>query len=185
MPKPPDDPFDEVLSQVSDALDALNLGSGDARETLLDGVRDALKAIDGIEVFGDAFSDTEDTYDGPRLRVVDTEEAELHSARQAAADVRVKVLKPGRPASAPTPLSEEGEIAIAVEAGEAAGWQTVFRGESAHTYRIRCTTGALEVACDGAIVEQVLPGQTVDVSARLIRVSGGQEGLCLGRYARL
>ena len=187
MTKPPDDPFDEVLSQVSDALDALNLGEGDARDTLLEGVRDALKAIDGIQF------DTEDYLDhlarpqegGPRLRVVDTEEAEFHDARQSAADVRVKVLKPGRASAVTPPLAAEGEIALEITAGQAASWQTVFRGDSAHTYRIRCTAGVLEIACDGAVVEQLQKGQTVEVASRLIRVCGGADGRCLGRYARL
>jgi len=187
MTTPPDDPFDEVLSQVSDALDALDLGTGNARETLLEGVRDALKAIDGIDFsnedyLGDLGPPSEG---GPRLRVVDTEEAELHDARQSAADVRVKVLKPGPTSSTLQPLGAEGVIALEVLAGQTSSWQTVFRGDTAHPYRIRCNAGALEIACDGAVVELLQKGQTVDLSARLIRVCGGVEGTCSGRYARL
>ncbi len=189
MTKPPDDPYDEVLSQVSDAMDALNLGDGSARENLLEGVRDALKAIEGID-FGapeDTFSDYNEEVapDGsPILRVVDTEEAELHQAVQTA-DVRVKVLKPGRPSAEVSPLGAEGTISLAVEPGQQAVWQTVFRGDKPRAYRIRCTTGVLEVAADGAVVEQLQRGQTVDLEARLIRVSCGENGPCQGRYARL
>jgi len=190
MTKPPDDPYDDVLSQVSDALDALNLGNGDARENLLEGVRDALKAIEGIDFGTDEslFYETgEVAPDGsPKLRVVDTEEAEFHEAQHAAAEFRtVKVLKPGRASAQPAPLNLEGTITLEVRPGETAAWQTVFRGDTARAYRIRCTSGILQIAVDGAVVEQLHHSQTVDVEARLIRVSCGSDGACQGRYARL
>ena len=188
MSKPPDDPYDEVLSQVSDALDALNLGDGGARENLLDGVRDALKAIEGIDFGTDEtfFETNEVSPDGsPKLRVVDTEEAELHQARNSGADVRVKVLKPARQTGGPAALTLEGTIALDVLPGVPAAWQTVFRGDTARAYRIRCTAGILEIAADGVVVERLQRGQTVDVESRLIRVSCGEDGPCQGRYARL
>jgi hypothetical protein len=49
-------------------------------------------------------------------------------------------------------------------------WQTVFRGAAPRRYRIRCDRGAIHVALDGALVEELKPGQTSDFEGALIRV---------------
>jgi hypothetical protein len=49
-------------------------------------------------------------------------------------------------------------------------WQTVFRGTAPRRYRIRCDRGALHIALDGALVEELQPGQTSDFEGALIRV---------------
>ena len=46
----------------------------------------------------------------------------------------------------------------------------MFRGTSPRRYRIRCDRGAIHIALDGALVEELQPGQTSDFEGALIRV---------------
>ena len=66
-----------------------------------------------------------------------------------------------------------------VSLGVPDAWQTVFRGNTPRRYRIRCDRGGIQVALDGALVEELQPGQTSDFEgdaracARPIRGGGG------------
>lgn len=56
------------------------------------------------------------------------------------------------------------------------GQQTLFRGALARPYRLACDEGELRVVVDGAAVETLAEGQTLDVEAALIQVRGTGEG---------
>jgi hypothetical protein len=189
MPKPPDDhdSLDDVLSQVEDALDALNLGPGETRQNLLDGVRDAIRSMAELDapVHPEVFVLDEHDDLGPGLRVVDTEEAERIHENQADREVRFRVVQPHPQAAARLPMPLEAEGTISVKGDEPEGWQTVFRGESSRAYRIAAATGTLVLALDGVLAERVSAGQTCDVEGRMIRVRAANEVDASGSYSRL
>ena len=184
MKKPPSDDSDllqEVMAQVEVALDALDLGEPSTRESLLEGLRDALRDPDPQTGTDSSFfvMQSEPPEEGPDLRVVDTEEAERISQAQTHSDVRVRVVRP----KAPTQTrghSDDGRIHV-----RDGSWQTVYRGDAARPYRLSADT-LLEVALDGVSAEQLRPSQTMDVEARLIRVRPvDQTATAVGSYRRL
>lgn len=210
MKEPPDPVWDDVMRQVKEAFGALDLGGVAIDDELLDQVRTALDAA--VKAFpegsirpeavsveasivpeptgaprvvvlpGGRDDDAPPEATGrPPLRVAEPHDAPEEPARERR--VRVVRVSPREPAPSVhvAPLAMEGSIEA--HAGDA-GWQTLFRGQSARTYRLAATEGVLEVALDGELLEQVHPGQTTDVEARLIRVRA-TEGVARGRYARL
>jgi len=185
MKKPPSDDSDllqEVMAQVEVALDALDLGEPSTRESLLEGLRDALRDPDPQTGTDSSFfvMQSEPPEEGPDLRVVDTEEAERITQAQTHSDVRVRVVRPKASTSQPRGPSDEGRIHVRDGA-----WQTVYRGDAARPYRLSADT-LLEVALDGVSAEQLKPSQTMDVEARLVRVRPiDQTTTATGWYRRL
>lgn len=198
MSRPPRDEWDDVLSQVEEALDRLRLGDGPHREALLDGVREALQAL-GADANADADADGPRVEvveggradDAPRrppepsgersrppLRVADDERAPDDTERAAVKLVR---LGAGRRAT-DVWLESEGSIRLDPSPGQT-GWQTVYQGETARAYRVACHTGVMRVTADGASASLLSAGQTIDVEARVVRVGADQPAA--GRYARL
>lgn len=116
----------------------------------------------------DDFDDDTDD-EGPDLEVL---EGDLDDHTDEEPDVSVRVLRaPLRPMR-----RRAGVGRILVD-----GQQTLFRGETARAYRIECDQGELRVVLDGAAVETVEAGQSIDVEAALIQVRGTAEG----SYTRL
>ncbi len=198
---PTEDPWGDVISQVSDALSDLNLQSGPLRDALLDGIRSALDQVgqpdleddeefpEVVVVEGGRSSDTPPSNGKkPTLRVADdpTEEEEMPGVR-----TRVRVVRVGGETEAiddpdwlSAPISHEGRIRVS-EPTSQSGWQTVLRAETIRAYRLGCDQGALEIFLDGEPAERLSGGQTVDVEAQLIRVrSAGPMGAD-GSYVRL
>ncbi len=69
-----------------------------------------------------------------------------------------------------------------VSLGVPDAWQTVFRGNTPRRYRIRCDRGGIQVALDGALVEELQPGQTSDFEGTLVRVLARSEEGAEGAY---
>ncbi len=194
---PHDDPWSDVVSQVSDALSELNLQDGPLRAALLDGLRTALDqaglssgdAVPEVTVVegGRPESEPPTPSQKPELRVADdpTEE-ELPEVRAHVRVVHMGSEPDGldEPDWLAAPITHEGRIRVG-EPNTQAGWQTVLRASEARAYRVSCERGALEVFLDGEPAEKLATGQTVDVEARLIRVrAAGPEGAD-GAYARI
>ncbi len=197
---PIDDPWGDVVSQVTDALSELNLHDGALRSALLDGLRTALgqfeednkdvEAPPGVVVVeGGRSEDAPVTpITPPMLRVADdpTEE-EVPEVR-----TRVRVVRvdsdvhdiPDDPDWLAAPITHEGRIRVG-DPTTASGWQTVLRATSAQTYRLNCDRGALEVFLEGEPAEKLATGQTVDVEAQLIRVRSASPHGAEGSYVRL
>ncbi len=166
MPKPPDDElFDDVLTQVTDALGDLDLDSPQMRDAIATGLREALGKP-------------------PPLRLVDeplpTDEASPGDEPEISTRVRVYTLGQDELQAR---LAPDGDGIIDVGGGDA-DWQTVFRGSPAVPYRLVCLSGSLDVALDGQLVERLGPGRTLDVSAELIRVRSSDEAPATGSYRR-
>ena len=195
------DHFDEVLRQVEDALDHLHLGDGPTKEALLSGVRAALEEL-GPDALGvELEARISDLDIAPTVRVVDGgRDPEGPPSAGSKPDLRVAdasapdAVSPGVSDSlgfdAESPSVRVVRVTRRAEGTSQPGgsvtlsstdtWQTVFRGTSPRRYRIRCDRGAIHVALDGALVEEVQPGQTSDFEGALIRViarsSEGAEG---------
>jgi hypothetical protein len=198
----PPDHFDEVLRQVEDALDHLALRDGATKDALLSSVRAALEELDpdavGVELEA-TLSDLDASpavhvVDGgrdpegppsrgsrPDLRVADPSAADARSGDVPGEDVgfdvdspSVRVVRVTRRAEATS--HHTGTVSLS----SPDAWQTVFRGVLPRRYRIRCERGEIHVALDGALVEELHPGQTSDFEGALIRViarsSEGAEG---------
>ncbi|MEZ4316602.1 MAG: hypothetical protein R3F61_03840 [Myxococcota bacterium] len=54
--------------------------------------------------------------------------------------------------------------------------QTVFRGAGTRPYRLHCEGGSLKVLLDGRPSDELRGGQSIDVEAALVQVSGDGEG---------
>ena len=188
------DHFDEVLRQVEDALEHLRLGDGPTKDALLSGVRAALEEL-GPDALGVELEAKISDLDIPSVRVVDGgRDPEGPPSPGSKPDLRV-----ADPSAADAPvgdLGQEGSDSLGFDTespsvrvvrvtrraegvSHKAGsvslsspdtWQTVFRGTSPRRYRIRCDRGAIHIALDGALVEELQPGQTSDFEGALIRV---------------
>jgi len=191
----PPDHFDEVLRKVEDALDHLQLGDGPTKDALLNDVRAALEELvpEGLDV--EIHATISDPDAAPSVHVVDGgrdpegppspgSRPDLRVADPSAADSAVGELPPGLSDSlgfdASSPSVRVVRVTRRAEGASHHGgsvslsspdtWQTVFRGTAPRRYRIRCDRGAIHVALDGALVEELQPGQTSDFEGALIRV---------------
>jgi len=188
------DHFDEVLRQVEDALEHLRLGDGPTKDALLSGVRAALEEL-GPDALGVELEAKISDLDIPSVRVVDGgRDPEGPPSPGSKPDLRV-----ADPSAADAPVgdssqdvsdslgfdSESPSVRVVRVTRRAEGvshnagsvtlsspdtWQTVFRGTAPRRYRIRCDRGAIHIALDGALVEELQPGQTSDFEGALIRV---------------
>jgi hypothetical protein len=185
---------DEILRQVRDALDALDLGSSDTRDALVGGVKDALgKVRDGFDDVATRVAERGGRGNRPDLRVVNPDDtADESSPTEATEDseadqtsVRVHWVDPGTTRVSPRRGLSVGAIHVPPPEEDAAvAWQTVLHAKEAKLIRVVCDEGALEVTADGALVCRLLPAQTIDVQAKVVRVCG-VEGPAVGRYSQL
>lgn len=196
MHEPPDDPFDDILRQIADALRTFDGVSPETEDRLLTGVREALAGI--VDSTGETKlilvgTERRPAEERPDLRVVDTEEAEriVHENRPhdtsfglGDAGPQVRVVRGGAPDAPLGALSAQGAIRVRSIDGERP-WQTVFRGEAVRTYRLACDEGQFELAIEGTTIERMSAGQCVDVEARVIRVRSAISMQGSGRYVRL
>jgi hypothetical protein len=200
------DHFDEVLRKVEDALDHLRLGDGPTKDALLSGVRAALEELEPDALGVELEATLSDLDPSPAVHVVDGgRDPEGPPSPGSRPDLRV-----ADPSAADAPGSDLHEESLlsgmgfddespsvrvvrvtrrtegashhtgTVSLSSPDAWQTVFRGATPRRYRIRCDSGAIHVALDGALVEELQPGQTSDFEGTLIRViarsSEGAEG---------
>jgi len=77
-------------------------------------------------------------------------------------------------------LARVGRIAVS-----AGGRQTVYRGPQAHPYRILCGHGALSISVDGAQLDTLSSGQSLDVVGSTVVVRAAPDDSASGTYARL
>jgi len=169
--------------------------SDDGYDDLVEGVRDALREA-GVEwdspelwaglrrALDEALVQEPAPPGGPRLRVVDPEETpEERPPVPASSGVRVvRVAAPAtvRARTTTTATLDSGVIAVAGER-----WQTLFRGRSPRTYRVHATSGQLDLAVDGELVERLAPGQSIDIEGELVRACGVEGASATGLYRRL
>lgn len=196
MPREPDD-LDDVIGQVSVALDELEVVQGADRDALLESLRDVLGAM---EVPGRPPTEPQvavldggrdpDSARAPgargRLKLAPAGGAAAESPPRVARFASVRVQAAGRdfPSLAGEPLSEPpGRIVLTLRAGASRAEQPIFQGRRPRTYRVRCVDGALHVDADGHALPPLAPGQTVDVEAQSLRV--WSDAPCEGRYLRL
>lgn len=207
MPRDPDD-VDEVLGQVSDALDELEVVQGAERDALLESLRGVLGSLDlplsHVEVRTFLADDPEppvsllqggrpnDAPDptGPRpsLRLAEPEDvgdpdSEGAGAFGPGASAHVRLLRPKRPRADDVLPEPPGQIRLAPAAGAARAVQPIFQGRRPRSYRVRCVEGQLYVEADGHALAPLGPGQTVDVEAQALQV--WSDAPCEGRYIRL
>jgi len=181
MARPPDDEsrLDAILNEVRDALDEAGISNDGIRGALLDGVRDALGELGGeqggpeMTVVDGGRSAGEPRAEGapPELTIADGEKAPEPS--------RIKVFVTREESKAREEVVTDGRGRIAVSDGT----QTVFHGAVARAYRLHCDAGVLRVSLDGQPAESLSQGQSLDVEARLIRLSAQEDAG--GWYTRL
>jgi hypothetical protein len=185
------DSLDDVLDSVVEALDALELGSDRLRDSLVDGVREALSAIvtptpdispdvvvlDGGRAGDPPTEETEEQPSRPDLQVLEGDAA-------SRPEVRVRVVQSDdmpRSRVARAPIWPDGRIRL--RPSGASAWQTVYHGTETHPYRLHCTSGVLRVSVDGQPVEELHTGCSIDIEAKLVRVSS--DSPTDGLYRRL
>lgn len=182
-----DDPWKNVIEQVSEAL--TSLGFTDTDDLIANEVRTALNAVDmaptappTMRLIEGGLSDkpTTDAVDSGHLRPRDPEE-DLSTTDIETVTVSVS-LSPQLNASQPgmaLPLAE-GRIEILGDAR-----QTIFRATTARPYRIHCVEGLLQVWVEGDIVDTISEGQSIDTEGAHIAVLGTSDDCSLGHYYRL
>ena len=79
-------------------------------------------------------------------------------------------------------LAEAGWIHVAGSESPDASWQTVYQGATPRLYRVACSQGLMDVTADGDAVERLRPGQSIDIEARLIRVTTESQNEAIGGY---
>ena len=188
-----DDPQtrDALADGVRQALESLE--SGVDLNIELMGTETASSAPSGVavEVVDGGRTDDSPPTEGkkPTLRIAEpAEEAETtpRTATDSPFVTQVKILQ-GDPLStitAPRGLeTDHGWISINNDGGPDGTWQTVYQGLRARLYRIACLPGGrIDVTVDGAQVERLAPGQSVDVEGLAIRVTSPDEQCALGTY---
>lgn len=157
---------------LEEGLDQLDLGTADLHFELDidgDGVRFSSSDTPEVTVLdGGLDGDRPDTDERPDLEVVDGDALDDEDDDDDHPDISVEVLRsPFR--RFPRGGRREGRILVD-------GQQTLFRGAEPRAYRLRCDDGELRVVVDGAAIEALAPGQTIDVEAALIQVRGQGEG---------
>ena len=176
-----EDGTEDIVDQVRSALENLDIGTGDTRQALLDGVRDALGRVrEGVDdMVSSVVVERRDTDGPPDLRVVDPEASEtatpdIEDPIRSAVHVQwLGADRRGGTIAIPNPGTDD-----------AAAWQTVFHGREARPYRLSCALGLLEVAVDGESIARMQVDQTLDVEAASIRVRA-VDGAAHGSYVRL
>lgn len=187
--EPPRGPWSDLMDQVRDALEDAGIGAGEVRDEVVQGVSDALRALRGagsdpgaagagvgphVDVVEGGRAEGSPVSAGPRpdLHVAEPP-AEPDRGDGGSARVKVTVQR------AQQVQALGGEIAFALADDES---QTLFRGASAHPYRVAADSGALRVVLDGAPAETLHEGQSMDVEAAHLRVAaegGSASGRCL------
>jgi len=138
----------------------------------------------------EASGDDKGSHDGPMddkstwVRVLTS--GQMEDAMQGILGDRFD-LKGGFPSGQVAGLSSAvppGEIAVGARQG-AKELQTLFRGETARAYRVKCSEGDLRVIADGLPVESLSKGQSLDVEAKLIQAACEAEQSASGEYWRV
>jgi hypothetical protein len=197
------DEFNDMFHQVEAALDAMNLGQGDTRDALMSGVREALTSLVDVDLSsvqvdaghegpgvvvldGGKGDDTDevpkDASGRPDFQVFDGDDAMTDEVPKIRPDVQVRVIRSGTHPEALDPM-QVGQIVLPAQEAEGP-WQTVYRGASEAAYRLVCDFGALEISLEGDLVEQLVPGRSIDLSGQLIRVRPRGAKAAQGRYLR-
>ncbi len=188
---PPNDGWEEILSQVNDALRIQGFGDlpEDQQQALREGLDEALGRL--AHSSSPAVSANVTVVEGgrdegappsggkrPDLRVAPSPTAAADPDLEVVSRVRVvrldELRRDLRPAAA------QGQIRLDPEG---AVRQTLFRGEVPRPYRLHCEVGKMRVSLDGQPAETLGAGQSLDVEARLIRVSA--DAPVRGTYLRL
>jgi len=204
-----DDRWSDVVDQVLDALDDANVGDTSTRDALAEGVRQALESLESgvdidVEILGEGFpfQDTDpvsvELMEGgrstqeprskgtpPDLRIAQPDSKDEDGANPSSMFTHVKVVSGNsdRPKRRPLPgLAESGWIHVAGGDNSDSAWQTIYHGQSPRLYRVACSQGLLDVTADGAVIERLRPGQSIDLEAQLIRVTTTDDGEAIGGY---
>jgi len=204
-----DDRWSDVVDQVLDALDDANVSDTSTRDALAEGVRQALESLESgvdldVQILGEGFpfqdtdpvsvelveggrSTQEPRSEGkaPDLRIAESDAADEDPDNPSSMFTHVKVVSgnPNRSRKRPLPgLSESGWIHVAGGDSADSSWQTIYHGQTPRLYRVACSQGLLEVTADGQAIERLRPGQSIDIEARLIRVTTTDDGEAIGGY---
>ena len=201
MPIDSDDPFlEDIVQHVEHALESIRLEGFDVRDSIVDGLREALESaaemeeelgqpevvvLEGGRSANEPVTEGEDVGPRPELRVLsnDGDDDESSDLQWAADDIQVKVFTPEMLAA--RSLVEPERVSGAILVDHALGGQTVYRGKTSQTYRIFGADGLLEVSADGDWVETLNPGQSIDICAQLIQVRTSEADPVVGTYIRL
>ncbi|MEC8191424.1 MAG: hypothetical protein VX944_12255 [Myxococcota bacterium] len=203
-----DDQWSDVIEQVLTALDEADVADHSTRDALADGVRaalDAMSAGEGIDVQiighepvapdsgrpevevvpgGRASDDPRTAGERPTLRIAEPDEA---GAADETPPVVTRVHVNRRETAAPrfADLAHSGQIRVTGDGPPESRWQTVYSGARSRLYRVACSAGTLDVSVDGAAVERLAVGQSIDTAGRAIRVSTDDPGEGRGLYVRI
>ena len=192
-----DDRWSDVIHQVLDALSDANVDDPSTRDALAEGVRQALESMnDGIDLNiqilgGEELNPTGagmdvEVVDGgrdentpptegkkPSLRIAEEDDIETGSVPENRPYVtQVKVLQ-GSPFGDSIPMSSDyGRITLPNNGEPESAWQTIYQGLRPRLYRVSCFPGGkIDVTVDGAQIERLSPGQSIDVEGLAIRVT--------------
>jgi hypothetical protein len=209
-PDEPGDGWSDVIKKVEIALDDANIDGEAIRQSLIRGVRQALGSLESVlegelvpdeeapevVVMEGGRSDDQPTTEGepPDLRLADddAEEGDTDSPPgptgvKTPVSTTVRVFRTGIGSPTGTGalggspgLAEAGRIRI--EEGAADSGQTLYRGEGHRIYRLHCELGRMRVLVEGQPIETILPGQSMDVETRLLRVLSEDGGGLQGRF---
>jgi hypothetical protein len=186
-----DDDLDDILDSIFQVIDlrdprlkdklrrglqkglevAGELGHDVKVELDLDGATPEVVVLDGGRKEGSAAPDPTGP---PDLSVIDGDgrgpdidflDGDLEDDDLLDESMRVRVIRSGS-----TGTRTAGQIEVADDL------QTVYRGQTARTYRLHCDGGGLTVLLDGEEVDGIIGGQSIDVEAGLIQVRGDGEG---------
>ncbi len=216
---PDDDTWQSVLGELNDALDSLQLRDGPERQSLVEGVKEAMQSIFevGAEVIVSATveqapaagpsvvvldggkdasakaGDTQQTTAKPKVRfkvVSETEtatdeESTTDSPLGASADIHVYRADP-RAAQTSVEASSVPLGTIVTQSDNGAPlWQTIYQGQDAHSYRVFCEQGTLEIVAGDLPAEIIRPHQSIDLQAKRIRVRSFTHDEARGVYCKI
>ena len=203
-----DDHWSDVIEHVLTALDEADVSDRGTRDALAEGVRAALDAMstsEGIDVQiighesmapdpgmpevevvpgGRAGDDPPTASARPELRIAEPDEDRPDDATPPVV-TRVHVNRLDRATTAPADLAHGGWIRVRGDGQPESRWQTVYAGRRPRLYRVACSSGTLDVSVDGAAVERLATGQSMDTAGRAIRVTTDDRGEGRGLYVRI
>ena len=203
-----DDHWSDVIEQVLNALDDAGVADHGTRDALTEGVRAALDAMstgEGIDVQiighertahgsehpevevvpgGRASSDPPTSGERPSLRIAEPDEDHVSDAAPPSV-TRVRVHRRDRATPSAADLAHGGWIRVNGDGQPESRWQTVYAGARPRLYRVACSSGTLDVSVDGAAVERLATGQSMDTAGRAIRVTTDDPGEGRGLYLRI